>query len=97
MLQLPFDGVDISWDKKFTYLDTQGRPVLVLRKSNVVPGVSRMHVGLSLLSLLSIDDQGLYTHMLHCDYGAGAAQEQCHARCVLHACNAGAAQPTKHE
>lgn len=38
VLQLPFDGVEISWDKKFTYLDTQGRPVLVLRKSNVVPG-----------------------------------------------------------
>ena len=38
LLQLPFDGVDISWDKKFTYLDTQGRPVLVLRKDNLVPG-----------------------------------------------------------
>lgn len=37
--QLPFDDIDISWDKKFTYLDTQGRPVLVLRKDNVVPGV----------------------------------------------------------
>lgn len=36
--QLPFDGVDVSWDKKFTYLDTQGRPVLVLRKTNTVPG-----------------------------------------------------------
>lgn len=35
--QLPFDGVDQSWDKKFTYLDTAGRPVLVLKKSNVVP------------------------------------------------------------
>eukprot|EP00878_Enallax_costatus_P023618 GHUV01025125.1.p1 GENE.GHUV01025125.1~~GHUV01025125.1.p1 ORF type:complete len:457 (+),score=118.13 GHUV01025125.1:677-2047(+) len=34
---LPFEGVEQSWDKKFTYLDTAGRPVLVLRKSNVVP------------------------------------------------------------
>lgn len=38
LLQLPFDGVDVSWDKKFTYLDTQGRPVIVLRKDNLVPG-----------------------------------------------------------
>jgi hypothetical protein len=37
-VQVPFEGVDISWDKKFTYLDTQGRPVLVLRKTNTVPG-----------------------------------------------------------
>lgn len=36
-LQLPFEGVQQSWDKKFTYLDTVGRPVLVLQKSNVVP------------------------------------------------------------
>eukprot|EP00882_Tetradesmus_deserticola_P020476 GHRQ01022123.1.p1 GENE.GHRQ01022123.1~~GHRQ01022123.1.p1 ORF type:complete len:580 (+),score=253.23 GHRQ01022123.1:133-1872(+) len=34
---LPFAGIEQSWDKKFTYLDTAGRPVLVLSKSNVVP------------------------------------------------------------
>ncbi|KAF8073141.1 OST1A [Scenedesmus sp. PABB004] len=34
---LPFDGVEQGWDKKFTYLDTAGRPTLVLTKANVVP------------------------------------------------------------
>ncbi|WIA09458.1 hypothetical protein OEZ85_008859 [Tetradesmus obliquus] len=34
---LPFADIQQSWDKKFTYLDTAGRPVLVLSKSNVVP------------------------------------------------------------
>ncbi len=33
---LPFD-VDKSADTKYTYLDTTGRPVVVLRKANVVP------------------------------------------------------------
>lgn len=37
---LPFD-LDVSWDKKFTYLDTRGRPVLVLRKSNLTPQHNR--------------------------------------------------------
>jgi oligosaccharyltransferase complex subunit alpha (ribophorin I) len=37
LLQLPFPDIQQSWDKKFTYLDTAGRPVLVLSKSNVVP------------------------------------------------------------
>ncbi|GBF90218.1 hypothetical protein Rsub_03351 [Raphidocelis subcapitata] len=32
----PFE-VEAGWDKKFTYLDTAGRPVLVLRKSNLTP------------------------------------------------------------
>jgi len=36
-VQLPSEGIEQSWDKKFTYLDTVGRPVLVLTKSNVVP------------------------------------------------------------
>ncbi len=29
--------VDVSTDKKLTYLDSAGRPVLVLNKSNLVP------------------------------------------------------------
>lgn len=32
---LPFD-MDVSHDKKYTYLDTVGRPVLVLRKTNLI-------------------------------------------------------------
>jgi hypothetical protein len=34
--QVPFD-VDQSWDKKYTYLDTQGRPVLVLKRGLTLP------------------------------------------------------------
>ncbi|KAF6257504.1 Ribophorin I-domain-containing protein [Scenedesmus sp. NREL 46B-D3] len=34
---LPYPDIQQSWDKKFTYLDTAGRPVLVLTKANVVP------------------------------------------------------------
>ena len=30
----PFD-VDVSHDKKFTYLDTAGRPVVIVHKRNV--------------------------------------------------------------
>ncbi|KAI8470184.1 MAG: Ribophorin I-domain-containing protein [Monoraphidium minutum] len=32
---LPYE-MEASWDKKYTYLDTAGRPVLVLRKSNLI-------------------------------------------------------------
>eukprot|EP00879_Flechtneria_rotunda_P014045 GHRR01014673.1.p1 GENE.GHRR01014673.1~~GHRR01014673.1.p1 ORF type:complete len:262 (+),score=98.55 GHRR01014673.1:400-1185(+) len=39
---LPFQGVQQSWDKKFTYLDTVGRPVLVLQMDNVVPEHNKM-------------------------------------------------------
>jgi len=31
----PFDVDSVTWDKRLTYLDTFGRPVLVLKKSNV--------------------------------------------------------------
>lgn len=34
--EISFD-VDHSWDKKYTYLDVDGRPVLVFKKANVVP------------------------------------------------------------
>jgi oligosaccharyltransferase complex subunit alpha (ribophorin I) len=40
-VQLPYEGINQSWDKKFTYLDTVGRPVLVLTKSNVVPELNK--------------------------------------------------------
>lgn len=36
-LPLPAHPADQSFDKKHSYLDTLGRPVLVLRKQNVVP------------------------------------------------------------
>lgn len=37
---LPFKGVEASTDKKHTYLDTAGRPVLVLRANNLTPAHS---------------------------------------------------------
>lgn len=41
---VPFD-VDQSFETKFTYLDTSGRPVLVLHKANVVPEhATKFHV-----------------------------------------------------
>ena len=35
-VDLPF-AVEQSWEKKFSYLDTLGRPVLVLKMRNVTP------------------------------------------------------------
>ena len=34
---VPLPGVELSWGVKHTYLDTSGRPVVVLRKQHVVP------------------------------------------------------------
>ncbi len=37
LVQLPHSGITQTRDKKSTYLDTVGRPVLVLTMHNVVP------------------------------------------------------------
>jgi oligosaccharyltransferase complex subunit alpha (ribophorin I) len=40
MLDLPFEVDSVSDEKTYTYLDTTGRPTLVLKKKNVVSDFS---------------------------------------------------------